>query len=84
MIPDERFQRVLLATFSNALSSSNQPTSCARRVVTSTHLAPSFCEPGRVSNPTIFDCQLPIFDFENLSRRFFQSAIENRQLQRSF
>jgi hypothetical protein len=47
-------QRVLLATFSKyALLTTAE--AFARRILTSTHLAPSFREPGRDSHPTIFD-----------------------------
>jgi hypothetical protein len=50
-----RFQRVLLATFSIR---SHPPSGLVCPVpaglVTSTHLAPSCCEPGRVSHPRNF------------------------------
>jgi hypothetical protein len=44
-------QRVLLATFSNALT--GPLGSLARRFLTSTHLAPSFVKPGRDSHSAI-------------------------------
>jgi hypothetical protein len=52
-----------------------------RRFLTSTHLAPSLCEPGRVGHP--IDFRFPISDFrlnEFLqAANLFQSAIGNRK-----
>jgi len=52
--------RVLLATFSIRFVI---PRRLLPRFVTSTHLAPSSCEPGRVSHPPISNCGLRIADF---------------------
>src|SRR6185295_10835964 len=46
----------LLATFSNSLSCLKFPQIDYSRSITSTHLAPSLCEPGWVEHWTISDC----------------------------
>jgi len=59
--------------------------SLARRLLTSTHLAPSLVSRGGAAIQNISDFGLPIADFlkfKQLKNR--QSAIRNRQLQRSF
>ena len=53
--------------------------SLARRFLTSTHLAPSFCEPGRGSHPDICDFQFPIVDLNHFISVNRQLAIGNRQ-----
>ena len=50
---ERRFQRVLLATFQIRFSSSKGYSSSGPTVLTSTHLAPSLCEPGRVGHPLL-------------------------------
>jgi hypothetical protein len=55
------------------------PTPCARRFVTSTHLAPSCCEPGRVSHQAIFDLRFAIANFRSRSESSSESVNHGNQ-----